>query len=212
MAAPNDGRLVHGKRGTEVIMSVSHPGIRVETPEAAVKQVELLCARLVQLRNTAGVNIEGDPDATEKIQVNAHQHWLMTYGQTIGVLAAFRECGLLGRSAYRALRKKAVVSFQGDAMNIPLMRPGKKRSADELLSHIESLCHAVVHYRDKCASADQSVRAQKESYITWNLYYGRAIGALIAYRQANCIGDVIYDVLRAKIQDTLASRVVGSVA
>lgn len=194
----------------------SDPGMRVETPEAAAYQVEQLCTRLLQLRNTIGVGIEGDVDATEKIQGNAYQHWLMTYGQTIGVLAAFRECGLLGRSAYRALRKRAVVSFRGDVAKIPLMRPTRKRSPDELLSHIESLCHAVVYHRDKCddtipAGKQATVKTQREAYTAWNIYYGRAIGTLIAYRQASRIGDVIYDALKAKIQATLASRVVGFV-
>lgn len=194
---------------------INDPKIRVGTPEAATQQVEQLCARLIQLRNTMDVTIEGNENATARIQGNAHQHWLMTYGQTVGVLSAFRECGLLGRSAYRALRKKVLAAFRGDVGQVPLMRPSKKRSADELLQHIESLCYAVVYHRDKCdvAPGDKQtlVKDQREAYTLWNLYYGRAIGALIAYRQASCIGDVAYDVLKAKIQATLAPRVVGSI-
>ncbi len=199
------------------MVDLGDPATRIETSELAMKRLEELCTRLVQLRNTQHVSIKGNEEATRQIRTNAEQHLLMTYGQAIGTLAAFRQCNLLRRNPYRLLRRKIQESFMSSAgVAIAKSMLPRRLTPDELTRKIDGLCEAVVRHREMCDvqipdDPVTTVEQQIRSYRRWNAYYGQAIGTLISYRQASKIEDLAFALMKAKVQATLASRVVGTV-
>jgi hypothetical protein len=89
-------------------------------------------------------------------------------------------------------------------------------SQDDLIKYISSLCELVVVCRDQCDiqipdDPETTAKIQVDAYRRWNVYYGWAMGTLISYRQCSSIEDFAYDIMKARIQATLAPRVVGTV-
>jgi hypothetical protein len=199
------------------MQDLNDPATRIETQEVAVARLEGLCARLKQLRNTMDASIPGNESATRKIRVKAEQHWLMTFGQAVGTLSVFRRLGLLSLQAYQIFFQKISEAFRGNSEAMgPRAYWSSPLTQEGLELRIQALCQKVVQYRDRCNvvipdDPETTAREQYRAYQRWNIYYGRALGALIAYRQASQIEDRIYEAMKARIQGTLASRVVGSV-
>ena len=202
----------------KTLTPLDDPSTRIETESVAVRRIEELCVRLVELRNTLLVGIPGNPTATRKIQQKAEQHLMMTFGQAVGALRAFRQCGLLPKAKYCALRLKVMATLQGESkLPVSLSRNvlPRKLSALELRTHVEGICHMVTYYRERCDVVihDDPVTKAKEqlsAWRTWNAHYGEAIGTLISYRQASKVEDVLFDTLRLLVQASLAPKVVGT--
>ena len=85
---------------------LGNPDTKIDTQEQAIKRVEQLCQRVVECRNTCDVRIPDDPISTAAIQTKAYQHWLMTYGQALGTLIAYYQCGKIEDNAYNLLKGK----------------------------------------------------------------------------------------------------------
>lgn len=88
------------------MVDLGNPDTRIETQEQAIKRVEQLCNRVVECRNTCDVYVPDNPTATAKIQQKAYEQWLMTYGQAIGTLIAYYQCGKIQDNAYKTLKAK----------------------------------------------------------------------------------------------------------
>lgn len=188
------------------------PATRIEDSESAIRRVEQLLARLEQLRNTMNIDV-GDPATNKKIHIKAKQHWLMTYGMAAGVLVSFRGVKLIQRNPYRVLVRRLTEGL-GREIHFALDRP-REMTREQATTYVSRLCEKVVYFRNQCEvvipdDAETTVTVQQDAYHRWNLYYGQAMGTLIAYRQASRMDDFGFDLCKAKIQATLAPSIVGT--
>lgn len=98
---------------------LGNPKTRIETQEQAQRRVEELCREVVRARKECdAIQIDGKP-ATVEAKDRLYARWLMLYGQAIGTVIAYYQCGRLQDVAYQKLKDRVqatlAVTFVGAA-------------------------------------------------------------------------------------------------
>lgn len=83
-----------------------HPEYRIDNSVQATKRMRELVKQVKESRANCDVVFPDDAQKTTRFQRKAYREWMIRYGQALGTLVAFHQCGQLGDEAYNLLRQE----------------------------------------------------------------------------------------------------------